>query len=99
MPDIISAKIKRLFVIRVGLWIVAFASTAYWIYFSIKLHMDGIFEETEYATLLRPVLYTCLLIAVAAICISFALYRRSKKLKDNYKRFSKRLSPLDGYNI
>ncbi|SFB70275.1 hypothetical protein [Butyrivibrio sp. YAB3001] len=73
---------KKLFIIRFCLWIVAFASTAYWIYFSVKLHREGIFDPSEYATALRPVLYTCLAIALVAICISFWLHRMSKKIAE-----------------
>ena len=72
---------KILFIIRVCLWITAFVSTAYWMYYSVKLHMDGIFDYHTYAALLRPVIYPCLIISVAAICLSFALYALSKKLK------------------
>ena len=76
-----SDKIKILFIIRVCLWIVAFASTVYWIYYSFKLHLDGVFEYHTYATMLRPVLYPCLLISVSAVCLSFALYAVSKSWK------------------
>ena len=76
-----STKIKVLFGIRIFLWITAAVSSGYWIYYSIKLHRDGIFDPAEYATALRPVLYTCLAIAIAAVCVSFALHHISKKLK------------------
>jgi hypothetical protein len=74
-------KIKILFIIRICLWIVALGSTICWIYYSIKLHLDGIFEYHTYAAMLRPVLYPCLIISVTAICISFALYAISRKLQ------------------
>lgn len=77
-----NSKIKALLVARVCLWITAAVSTGYWVYYSIKLHRDGIFDPTEYATALRPVLYTCLVIAITAVCISFALHFWSKKLKE-----------------
>lgn len=70
-----------LFVTRIILWITAIASTVYWIYFSVKLKMDGIFAPEEYSPRLRPVLYTCLLISLVAVAISFALYSLSKKIK------------------
>ena len=73
-------KQKILFGTRICLWIIALASTIYWMYFSAKLHAEGIFDYEEYATTLRPVLYTCLIIAVVAICISFALRALGKKL-------------------
>ena len=69
----------KIFAIRVCLWIIALVSTVYWIYYSIKLHRLGIFDPGEYSTLLRPVLYTCLIIAVVAVCVSFALRAWSKK--------------------
>lgn len=70
---------KGLLATRICLWIIAFATTAYWIYYSIKLHHEGVFDPAEYSTALRPVLYTCLIIAVAAVAISFVLYRIDKK--------------------
>ena len=74
-------QILVLFVIRVCLWIVALVSTIYWIWYSIKLHNEGIFAPEEYSPLMRPVLYTCLIIALAAVCISFILHAWTKKLK------------------
>ncbi|WP_029232893.1 hypothetical protein [Butyrivibrio sp. VCB2006] len=85
MQSEVSTKIMRLLVCRIVLWIIAAVSTGYWIYFSIKLHRDGIFDPAEYSTALRPVLYTCLVIAVIAICISFVLHHLSKKLKAKEK--------------
>ena len=76
-----NTPILVLFIIRVLLWIVALSSTIYWIYYSIKLHSDGIFAPEEYSPLMRPVLYTCLAIAITAVCISFALHALSKKIK------------------
>ena len=76
-----KTQITILFLCRLFLWIVALASTVYWIRFSVKLHEDGIFDPHEYADTLRPVLYTCLIISVVSVCISFLLYARSAKLK------------------
>ena len=82
-----KTKIRILFIIRICLWITALISTGYWVYFSFKLtYVDEIFDPYEYASLLRPVLYPCLIIALAAIGISFALYAQSKKLKAVLKR-------------
>ena len=75
-------QIRLLFVTRICLWIVALAATVYWIWYSIKLHIEGIFDYHTYAALLRPVLYPCLMVSVAAVCISFALYAVSRKLRD-----------------
>ncbi len=76
-----KTQIIVIFVIRVMLWITALVSTVYWIRFSFKLTMDGIFAPEEYAPILRPVLYRCVIIAVVAIAISFALYALSKHIK------------------
>ena len=74
-------QITILFFIRLFLWIVALGSTIYWIRYSIRLHELGIFDPHEYATALRPVLYICLIISVAAVGVCFVLYARSAKLK------------------
>jgi hypothetical protein len=74
-------KIKIIFGVRVCLWCTALVSTIYWIYYSIKLHREGIFDPAEYATRLRPVLYTCLIIALVAVIVSFILHAWSKKLR------------------
>ncbi len=81
MQDKDKKLIKIFFSIRVCLWIVALVSTIYWIYYSVKLHLNGIFDPAEYSTLLRPVLYTCLIIAIVAVCISFALHAWSVRIK------------------
>ena len=70
---------KGLLIGRICLWIIALTATIYWIYYSVKLHNDGIFDPAEYSTALRPVLYTCLIISLAAVALSFALYRIGKK--------------------
>ncbi|MBR3525266.1 MAG: hypothetical protein IKO11_05415 [Lachnospiraceae bacterium] len=77
-------KIFILFIIRIFLWLVAAVSTVIWMYYSGKLHQDGIFDPFEYATLLRPVLYTCLIISIVAVCTSFALYAVTKKIRKKY---------------
>ena len=74
-------QIRILFIIRIILWIVALVPTVYWIWYSVKLTNDGIFDPTEYATLFRPVFYTCIIISVAAVSVGFWLYSKSKKLK------------------
>ena len=78
-----KTQITILFLCRLFLWIVALGSTVYWVRYSVQLHENGIFDPHEYATALRPVLYTCLIISVAAVCISFVLYARSAKLKSS----------------
>ena len=81
MAENFSTKIKILFGVRICLWLVALASTVYWISYSMKLHANGIYAPEEYSPLMRPVLYTCLGIAIAAICISFALHALSVRMK------------------
>ncbi|MBE5844392.1 MAG: hypothetical protein E7302_09455 [Butyrivibrio sp.] len=73
--------IKGLFVVRICLWIVALGSTIYWINYSRVLHSQGIYAPEEYSPLFRPVFYTCLIITIAAICLSFFLHSVGKKLK------------------
>ena len=70
---------KGLLAARICLWITALIATVYWIYYSIKLHHDGLYDPAEYSTALRPVLYTCLIISIAAVALSFVLYRIGKK--------------------
>ncbi len=78
-----KAKIQIIiiFVIRVCLWILALVATVNWIIYSFKLNMDGIVDPEEYSPLLRPVLYRGVIIAVAAIGASFALYALAKHIK------------------
>ncbi len=76
-----------LLVIRIILWIIALASTVYWMYYSVKLHREGSFDPAEYSTILRPILYTCLIIAVVAICISFALHALAVKIKNERREY------------
>ena len=76
-----DSRVLALFITRVCLWVVALVSTIYWIWYSIKLHNDGIFAPEEYSPMLRPVLYTCLAISIAAVCISFALRAWSMKIR------------------
>ena len=76
-----NMKLKCIFAARVCLWTIALAATIRWIYYSVKLHMDGIYDVHTYAELLRPVLYICLAVSVISICISFALYALGKRIK------------------
>jgi len=77
----IEKKIKLLFAARVILWIIALISTGYWMWYSGELYDEGFYDPFQYSSRLRPVLYTGVIIAVAAICISFVLYGVSRKLK------------------
>ncbi len=82
MREKMKPAVLALFITRVCLWIVALVATIYWIYYSIKLHREGIFVPEEYSPRLRPVLYTCLIISVAAVCISFILRAISVRIKN-----------------
>lgn len=88
----LEKKIKQLFICRVCMWVLAAAACIYWIVLSFWLYEQGIHEVHEYATYLRPRLYTALIVSFVCICISFALRRKSdgykKQLKDDReKRF------------
>ncbi|MCR4754573.1 MAG: hypothetical protein K5868_03470 [Lachnospiraceae bacterium] len=85
MFEEISKKVKALLIVRILLWVTAFGSTAYWIWYSFKLTADGIVDPYVYASMLRPVMYLCILIAVAAVLIAFALYRKSSELVKKMK--------------
>ncbi len=78
-----------LLVLRIILWTVALASTVYWIYYSFDLYRQGYYIPEEYSPRLRPVLYTCVLISVAAIALSFLLHAISKKIKNTAEKESR----------
>ena len=84
-----KASVIVLLVIRIILWTTALVSTVYWIYYSFDLYNQGYIIPEEYSPRLRPVLYTCVLIAVAAIAISFLLHAISKKIKDKAEKESR----------
>ena len=73
--------LKVMFGVRVVLWIVAAVATAWWIGYDIKLRALEIFDPYEFASLFRPVFYTCIIISVAAICIAFAIRFQTVKIK------------------
>jgi len=84
MEEKARIQVRILFFIRVILWIVALTATIWWMVYSVQLHKQGIFDPHEYATLLRPVLYSGFLIAVAAICLSFALHALTVRIKKKH---------------
>jgi len=88
-------KIKMLFGARIVMWITAAIFTIYWIWYSFKLYADsdsvtGTIDEHIYASQLRPVFYTCVLISVACVLISFGLRRISDRIKQSsdYHKYS-----------
>ncbi len=80
-----QTQIKIIFALRICLWIVALFATVWWMYYSVKLHIDGIYDVHEYATALRPILYGCVAVAIAAVAISFGLHVLSVKIKNKDK--------------
>ena len=78
----LKKKIKTLFICRAVLWTIAAGASIYWIVYSFRLYIIGIHEVHEYATILRPILYTCLIISFVSIVVSFSLRRKS----DGYKK-------------
>lgn len=84
--DIMEAKkIKRLFIARIVMWIVALGATVYWIYWNYKLYSLKIFDVHAFATIFRPKFYTALVISIVAICISFYLRHISDGIKKKLK--------------
>lgn len=85
--ELIQKKAKKqilvLLIVRICLWAVALGFTVNWMVYSFKLYNDGIVLPEEYSPLLRPVLYRGILVAVAAIAISFALHGLANKIKKN----------------
>lgn len=79
-------KVHHLFLARICLWVVAFAATAYWIWYDFSLYQQGIVDVYEHAGLLRPVFYGGVIIAVVSICISFYLRSISDKIKKEIKK-------------
>ena len=82
MPD---KMIKVIFGIRVLLWMIAAAATAYWIVWSFKLYNRGIFDYQEYAANLRPRMGWGLLISFVCIIVCFVL----RRISDNIKKKSR----------
>ena len=62
---------------RILLWLIALTSTIYWISYSFELYKQGDIYPHDYVTLLRPVLYVCLGIAFAVVCLSFVLHAKT----------------------
>jgi len=79
-------KVKKLFIARICLWVVAFAATAYWIAYDYSLYLQGINDVYEHAGLLRPVFYGGVCLAVACVCLSFYLRSISDKIKKEIKK-------------
>ena len=77
----VMIQIRMMLAARILLWLIALTSTIYWISYSFELYKQEIFDPHDYATLLRPVLYVCLGIAFAAVCLSFVLHAKTIKLK------------------
>ncbi|MCR4727930.1 MAG: hypothetical protein K5796_04685 [Lachnospiraceae bacterium] len=82
MEDKAKKQVKIIFAVRILLWIIAFASTLVWVIYNFKLNAEEISDPAEFAARFRPLFYTCLGISVIAVCVAFALYMVSKKIKE-----------------
>lgn len=65
--------VRILFISRIIMWVIAAGGFLYWVYWSFELYREGILDEHEYATALRPILYRGLIISLIAIVISLIL--------------------------
>ena len=82
MYDELKMKIKRLFIIRAILWVIAAGATVFWIYWSFRVYVMGISDVHDYATIMRPILYGGLITSAVCIIISFRL----RHISDGYKK-------------
>lgn len=74
--------IKTLFICRICLWVVALVATLFWAVYSFALYNKyQIFDPLEYATKLRPVLYTGIIVTVVALGVSFFLRKVTLEIK------------------
>ncbi len=73
--------VRILFGFRIFLWCVALGGFIYWAYWSFELYHQGIMDEHEYATILRPILARGVAITVVAVVVSFILRRVSDGIK------------------
>lgn len=78
-------KIRKLFIARICMWIIALSATIYWIYWNFKLYSLEIFDVHAFAKIFRPKFYTALTISVIAIIISFILRKFSDDIKKKIK--------------
>ncbi|MCR5769270.1 MAG: hypothetical protein K6G45_12420 [Lachnospiraceae bacterium] len=82
MYDELKKKVRILFACRAVLWTIAAGVTVFWIVKSFQPYLDGEEDVHSYATFMRPILYTCLIIAAACIALSFYL----RHISDGYKK-------------
>lgn len=75
-------KVRRIFIARICLWVIALSATIYWIYWSFHIYTFGVMDEHEYAAIFRPIFARGLGISIAAICVSFILRSISDKIKE-----------------
>lgn len=73
--------VRILFICRIILWCIAFAGFVYWAYWSFELYHEGIWDEHDYATILRPILAKGMLISIVSIVISLILRKISDMIK------------------
>ncbi len=82
MYDELKKKVRTLFVFRAILWTAAAGVTVFWIVKSFMIYIEGVDGVHDYATIFRPILYTCLIISAACIALSFYL----RHISDGYKQ-------------
>lgn len=73
--------VRILFIIRIILWCIAFGAFVYWAYWSFNLYHQGIWDEHDYASALRPIFAKGVFISLGAIAISFILRKISDMIK------------------
>ncbi len=78
--------VRVLFILRVILWILAFAATLYWIIWSFRLYDMGMYDVHEYSSHLRPIFWRGFLSSVGCICLSLILRSISDKIKKRTPR-------------
>lgn len=82
MYDELKKKVRTLFIFRAILWTIAAGVTVYWIVKSFMIYIEGVDGVHDYATIFRPILYTCLIISAGCVALSFYL----RHISDGYKK-------------
>lgn len=72
--------IRCMFILRVILWIIATASTLYWLYWSFKLFEIGMSTAQEQSDYFTPIFGWGVLITIISICLSLFLRNISNKI-------------------
>ncbi len=75
-----SKAVRSLFILRVILWIIATASTLYWLYWSFKLFEMGMLNAQEHSDYFTPIFGWSVLISIISIGLSLILHNISNKV-------------------